>query len=79
MTQLILELPELYYSRLENEAKRAGIGIEKLILDWISKLPEADETFDITSDPLYNFEGFETDAPDDLSLKADEYLYAEKV
>jgi len=78
MAQLILELPDLYYQRLEEEARKAGKAIEGLILDWILQIPENDESYDVNQDPLYNFEGFETSAPSDLSINADKYLYGEQ-
>ncbi|HLC15554.1 MAG TPA: hypothetical protein VJL89_04940 [Thermodesulfovibrionia bacterium] len=75
MAQLIIELPELYYKRLEQESQRLGEAIENLIVKWISELPSVEDNFDIASDPLYNFEGFESKAPEDLSINADDYLY----
>ena len=75
MAQLVLELPDLYYHRLEEEANRTGKTIQLLVLDWISHLPEVDEIFDIGQDSLYNFEGFESNAPTDLSINTDKYLY----
>ena len=77
MAQLTLELPELYYRRLEKESSRVGKAIEWLILEWILQFPETDENVDPTQDPLYNFEGFESNAPVDLSINADKYLYGE--
>ncbi len=77
MTRLTLELPDLYYRRLEKESRRVGKAIERLIFEWILQLPETEENFDLTNDPLYNFEGFESNAPADLSINADKYLYGE--
>ncbi len=77
MTQLTLELPDLYYQRLEKESIRVGKAIERLILEWILQFPETEENFDPSHDPLYNFDGFESDAPADLSINADKYLYGE--
>lgn len=79
MAQLTLELPDLYYQQIEKEAIRAGKAKERLILEWIIQLADAETSDDFTKDLLYNFEGFDTEAPDDLSIKTDEYLYAEKV
>ncbi len=77
MAQLTLELPDLYYRRLEKESSRVGKTIERLLFEWIMQFPETDESYDPTQDPLYNFEGFESDAPADLSINADKYLYGE--
>lgn len=77
MAQHVLELPESYYRRLEKESSRVGKAIERLIFEWILQFPETDESFDLTQDQLYNFEGFESNAPDDLSINADKYLYGE--
>jgi len=77
MTQLTLELPDLYYQRLEKESSRVGKAIERLILEWILQFPESEERFNPSQDPLYNFEGFESDAPADLSINTDKYLYGE--
>ena len=78
MPRFILELPDLYYQRLEKEAARLGKAIEGLILEWILQFPETEGKSDFTQDPLYNFEGFESSAPTDLSINADKYLYGEK-
>ena len=77
MVQLIIDLPELYYKRLEQESQRLGEAIESVIVKWISELPEIEDDFDITSDPLFYFEGFESQAPDGLSINADDYLYGD--
>lgn len=77
MTQLVLELPNLYYQQLAKEANRAGRTIQLFVLEWISHLSEMDESFDIGQDPLYTFEGFESNAPTDLSIHTDNYLYGE--
>lgn len=38
-----------------------------------------DKEFDITQDPLYQMEGYDSDGPEDLSINLDKYLYgAEK-
>jgi hypothetical protein len=46
-------------------------------------IPEEDEvgveeTFDVTQDPIFQMEGYESDAPTDLSANLDQYLYGEK-
>lgn len=36
------------------------------------------EEFDITRDPVYQMEGYDSDAPSDLSINLDKYLYVEE-
>lgn len=65
------------YQRLEKAAKRAGKSVQLLVHEWITHLPEVEEPFDVTSDPVYLMEGYESDAPADLSVNLDQYLYGE--
>ena len=46
-------------------------------------IPEEDEAgvkgpFDVTQDPIFQMEGYESNAPADLSTNLDQYLYGEK-
>jgi len=75
MTNLAIQLMELDYQRLEKAAKRAGKSVPALIHEWIVQLPEVEEAFDITQDPVFQMEGYESDAPADLSVNLDKYLY----
>lgn len=77
MAQLTLELPDLYYRRLEKESSRVGKAIERMILEWIAQLPEIEESFDVTKDPVFQMEGYDSDAPPDLSANLDKYIYGE--
>ena len=46
--------------------------------DKLSDDVELEEPFDVTKDPLFQIEGFDSDAPADLSIKHDEYIYKAK-
>jgi hypothetical protein len=78
MIKLTVQLIETDYQRLEKAAKRAGKSIEAFINEWIIRLPEAEQPFDVTRDPIYLIEGYESSAPEDLSVNLDKYLYGEK-
>jgi hypothetical protein len=77
MTELIINLTETDYKRLEEVAKRTDMSIQALIHDWITKLSEVDESYDVTQDPIFQMEGYESEAPTDLSVNIDMYLYGE--
>lgn len=77
MTELTVQLMETDYKRLEEAAKRAGKSVQALIYEWIVQLPEIEESFDITKDPVFQMEGYESDAPVGLSVNLDKYLYGE--
>ena len=51
------------------------MSIQALIHDWITKLSEVDESYDVTQDPIFQMEGYESEAPTDLSVNIDMYLY----
>ncbi len=75
MIKLAVQLAESDYQRLEKAAKRAGKSVQLLVHEWITQLPEVGEPFDVTSDPIYLMEGYESGAPADLSVNLDQYLY----
>ncbi len=78
MTAFTLSLIKSDYQRLEKAAKRAGKSVHALIYEWIAQLPEVDEFFDVTQDPVFQMEGYESQAPTDLSINLDKYLYGEE-
>ncbi len=61
------------------------ISVEELLNrrtpeEWIRQLlPELGESFDMTQDPVYQMEGYSSEAPADLSVNLDKYLYGGKV
>ncbi len=79
MTTVTIQLAEVHYQRLEQAAKRTGKSIQALIHDWIVQLPESEEPFDVTQDAVFQMEGYESEAPADLSINLDHYLYGKKV
>ncbi|MFQ5753474.1 MAG: hypothetical protein ACE5HI_15905 [bacterium] len=74
MTQLTIELTDKEYKRIKKTAKKLGKPIEDLICEIISRFTETEVKVDITKDPLYQFDGFDFDAPSDLSINVDKYL-----
>lgn len=75
MMQRTIELPETDYQRLMNAAEKLGKSVQVLIHEWITQLPDVDETFDVTQDPVFQMEGYDSDAPVDLAVNLDSYLY----
>lgn len=78
MPELTIQLTEADYQRLKAVATQAGKTVQALIYEWITQLPEADEAFDITQDSVFQIEGYDSDAPADLSATLDTYLYGEE-
>lgn len=77
MTKLTIQLTETDYQRLERAAKHAGKSVQGLIYKWITELSEVEEPFDITQDPVFQMEGYDSYTPADLSVNLDKYLYGE--
>jgi len=77
MTNLTIQLMDSDYNRLSKAAERVGKSVQALVYDWISQLPEIKESFDVTNDPVFTMEGYESDAPKDLSMNIDKYIYGE--
>jgi hypothetical protein len=75
VTQLTVQLSEADYQRLEQAAEQSGKSVQASIADWIARLPEAEAGFDVTQDPIFQLEGYEAEAPADLSVTIDQYLY----
>lgn len=78
MIKLTIQIMENNYIRLERSAKQAGKTIEAFINELIAQLPESEQPFDVTQDPIYKIEGYDSDAPEDLSVHIDKYLYGEE-
>jgi hypothetical protein len=78
MTELTVHLLEEEYQRLEKAAEEAGTSVQGLVHEWIAQLPEVEEPFDVTQDPIYQIEGWDSDAPSDFSVSVDKYLYGRK-
>jgi len=77
MTKVTIQLKDNDYQHLIKVANYVGKSIQELLQEWISQLPEVDEDYDVTGDPVFQMEGYESDAPSDLSINIDNYLYGE--
>ena len=76
MAQLTIELSDTEYQQLEKSAQRIGKATNVLVQEWIrQRLPELEEGLDVTQDPVYQMEGYDSKAPKDLSVNLDKYLY----
>ena len=74
--QLTIELSDADYQRLEKSAQRIGKATHVLVQEWIRQhLPEMEDSSDVTQDPVYQMEGYDSHAPEDLSVNLDKYLY----
>jgi len=78
MTELTISLVESDYLRLENVAKLEGKSIQEVIQDWLDKMLDITEPFDVTQDPIFLMEGYDSNSPSDLSINVDKYIYGEK-
>ncbi len=78
MTQLTIQLSETDYQRLEKTASQLGKSVQAMVQEWIAQLPPPQESFDVTQDPVFQMEGYDSDAPSDLATHADQYLYGEE-
>jgi hypothetical protein len=74
MTELVLKLLDDDYERLSQQSKLTGRSIQSLIIEMIGHSPKSYEPFDITKDPIFQIEGFVSDAPSDLSKNIDTYI-----
>ena len=75
MTVLTIQLSDQDYQRLEKVARDAGKSVQEVIQEWIAELPEERPVFDITQDPIFQLEGYDSDAPENLASDLDSYLY----
>jgi hypothetical protein len=77
MTVLTIQLTDHDYERLQKMAEESGRTVQDVIQDWIAQMPHAQPLsgIDITQDPIYQFEGYDSDAPTDLAENLDKYLY----
>ena len=75
MANLTVQLTDEDYERIEKAAKREGKSVQALVYEWIVRLSKLEESFDITQDSVFKMEGYDSDAPKDLSVKVDSYIY----
>lgn len=73
MTNIIVPLPDDLKDRAESAARRNGIPLDEFVRQCIALT--VDER---AKDPLFaNLSVFTGDAPSDLSVRVDDYLYGE--
>ncbi len=70
---ITIDIKEKQLKKLEKIAKESGRTIEKYINDWINDISKHEE--EIKSDPLFSIDGFDSNAPKDLSKNIDSYIY----
>lgn len=77
MINLTLSIDENKLDKLKQIAKNSDKSIQSVICDLIESLPYLpdDENVDLFNDPIYTMEGYDIDAPSDLSKNADKYIY----
>ena len=75
MAALTIELMDRELHRLEAEANRSGMTVQAVIHELIDQLPEVEEDYDVTQDPLYDFSGYDLKASKKLSQQVDDTLY----
>jgi len=78
MTQLTIQLNDVDYKRLEKTASQFGKSVQAMVQEWLTQLPNCQESFDVTQDPVFQAEGYDSDAPSDLAANVDQYLYGEE-
>jgi hypothetical protein len=62
MINLTIQLTNADYKKLLRAAQKAGKSVQSLINEWISSLHEIDESYDVTNDPVFQMEGYDSDA-----------------
>jgi hypothetical protein len=79
MTVLTIQLTDQDYQRLEKTAREAGKSIEEMVQQLIAELPGDIAELDVIHDPLFLFEGYDSDGPEDLAANHDTYLYRREI
>ena len=77
MTKLTIQLNDSDYQKLLKVANNLGKPIQELFLEWITQLPKINKDYDVTKDPVFKMEGYDSDAPTDFSINSDKYIYGE--
>ncbi|MCP4702397.1 MAG: hypothetical protein GY862_36880 [Gammaproteobacteria bacterium] len=68
MTNLMIQLQDTDYHHLIRLSDYLGKSVQEMFQEWVSGLPEVDEHYDVTRDPVFKMEGYESNAPADLSI-----------
>ncbi|NIU00639.1 MAG: hypothetical protein GWN01_06785 [Nitrosopumilaceae archaeon] len=77
MTKLTIQLKDSDYQKLQRVADNFGKSIQELFLEWIADLPTTAQDYDVTKDPVFQMEGYDSKAPTDFSNNFDKYIYGE--
>ena len=78
MAQLTIQLSDTDYQLLEKTAGQLGKSVQVMVQEWIAQLSPLQESFDVTQDPVFQMQGYDSDAPSDLATNADQYVYGEE-
>jgi len=77
MTKLTFQLKDSDYQHLLAATNTVGKSIQELFLEWIAQLSEIDTDYNITEDPVFQMEGYDSEAPVDFSINFDKHIYGE--
>ncbi len=77
MANITIELKDSDYQRLLKAANYLGKSVPELIQEWIAQLPKPEKDYDVTNDPVFQMEGYDSEAQGDLSINSDQYIYGE--
>ncbi len=75
MTEFVITLTTRDSQRLEQAALRNGKSAQTLVQEWIARLLDSNADFDIEQDPIFQMQGYDSQAPSDLAANLDHYLY----
>lgn len=78
MTKVTIKLKENDYQRLKKAAKLAGKSVQVFIYERVTRLLDNFESFDITKNPVFKMEEYNSEAPANLFSNLDKYLYGEE-
>jgi hypothetical protein len=78
MNRLTIQLKDSDYQNLLKVANTMGKSVNELISEWIAHLPKIGGNYKATKDPIYKMEGYDSQAPVDLSIHSDKYIYGDK-
>lgn len=66
---------ETDYQQLLQAARKLKKSVPTLVHEWINQLPDSEESFDVTQDPVFQMDGYDSAAPTNLTANLDTYLY----
>ncbi len=75
MTKITIQLKDSDYRKMLEAANNFGKSVHDLFLEWITQLPKINEDYDVTEDPVFQMEGYDSETPPDFSINADNYIY----